>query len=525
VIGRAKGWAKAHWPALSLRTILLGTLLFVAALPGVAALSLRVYENTIVQQTEAELIAQSAVLAAAYRVAWLDGRPDATRRAPAPEPPTIDLRTMPILPPQPAARPGPAADPHAAKIATRLLPVANDAAAITLAATRVLDARGVVVIGRRDTGRSYAALPEVRSALAGHDATVLRRRAGEPPHPWLALLSRAWGVRVHHARPVLLGGRVIGVVMLSRTPRGLFLGIYQDRGKILIGIALIFVVLLVLAGLLSRGIARPIDALARASEGVALGRVSMPETPPTAAIEIARLYDNFREMAERIERRSNYLRDVAAAVAHEFRTPLAGISGALELLDEHGATMSEAERTRFLANAAADTRRLSRLVERLLDLARADMTTPDRDAAAEIASVCRTVADAFRSDRFEVDMEVPDGLAARIAPEVLATVLETLVENSVQAGAAALVMRAESARDSIMVTVADDGPGIAAADRERVFEPFFTGRREAGGAGMGLAIVRSLLAANGGAIAVQPSATGALFVMTLPRAGAVVCGS
>ena len=65
MIGRAKDWAKAHWPALSLRTILFGTLLFVAMLPGVAALSLRVYENTIVQQTEAELIAQSAVLAAA----------------------------------------------------------------------------------------------------------------------------------------------------------------------------------------------------------------------------------------------------------------------------------------------------------------------------------------------------------------------------------------------------------------------------------------------------------------------------
>lgn len=182
--------------------------------------------------------------------------------------------------------------------------------------------------------------------------------------------------------------------------------------------------------------------------------------------------------------------------------------------------MSEPERKRFLANAAADAARLSRLVERLLDLARADMTAPDRDAAADIASVCRTVADAFRSDRFRVEVDAPAGLAARIAPEVLATVLETLVENSVQAGAAALVMRAERASDSITVTVADDGPGIAAADRERVFEPFFTGRRDAGGAGMGLAIVRSLLAANGGTVAVQPSTAGAVFVISVPGAAA-----
>lgn len=514
-----KAFAKTHWPALSLRTILFGTLLFVAALPGVAALSLRVYENTIVQQTEAELIAQSAVLAAAYRVDWLAGRHETTPRTLAPEPPTIDLRTMPILPPQPAAQPGPPPVPHAAKVARALLPVANDAASITLAATRLLDANGTVIVGRGDTGSSYAALPEVQTALAGRSATVLRRRVGTPPHPWLSLVSRAWGVRVHHARPVLLDGRVIGVVLLSRSPRGLFLGIYQDRGKILVGIALILVVLLVLAGLLSRGIARPIDALAQASEGVALGHVVVPETPPTAAIEIARLYDNFRAMAERIERRSNYLRDVAAAVAHEFKTPLAGITGAIELLDEHGATMSDAERKRFLANAAADADRLSRLVQRLLDLARADMTIADHDAVADIVAASRTVADAFRSARFTVTIEASTGVAARIAPEVLETVLETLSENSVQAGASALTIRAARRGGIVEITVADDGPGIADTDRERVFEPFFTGRRDAGGAGMGLAIVRSLLAAAGGTIAAQSASKGAAFVIVLPAAG------
>jgi len=519
VIGRIKDVAKAHWPALSLRAILFGTLLFVAALPGVAALSLRVYENTIVQQTEAELIAQSAVLAAAYRVAWLDGAPDRTRRAPAPEPPTIDLRTMPILPPQPPGRPGTVPDPHAARVARAMLPVASDAAAVTLAATRLLDARGTVVLGRGDTGLNDAALPEVRSALGGHSATVLRRRDGTAPHPWLTLLSRAWGVRVHHARPVLLGGRVIGVVMLSRTPRGLFLGIWQDRGKIALGIALILVVLLVLAGLLSRGIARPIEALGRASRDVALGRVAIPETPPTAAIEIAQLYDSFRAMAERIERRSNYLRDVAAAVAHEFKTPLAGIRGALELLDEHGATMREAERRRFLANASADADRLSRLVQRLLDLARADMTTIDAAARADLGAAARTVADSFRGEGFAVRVDLPPDLPpARITAEVLETILDTLIENSRQANAGEVTIAASAAADTIALRVADDGCGIPPADRERIFEPFFTSRRQSGGAGIGLAIVRSLLAASGGSIAAEPAERGAAFALSLPIA-------
>ena len=64
MIGAAKAWAKRHWPRLRLRTVLFITLFTVAAMPGVAAMFLRVYENTLVRQTEAELVAQGAALAA-----------------------------------------------------------------------------------------------------------------------------------------------------------------------------------------------------------------------------------------------------------------------------------------------------------------------------------------------------------------------------------------------------------------------------------------------------------------------------
>ena len=513
MIAAIKRVAKRHWPALRIRTILFGTLLFVAALPGVAALFLRVYENTIVQQTEAELIAQGAVLGAAYKAAWAAGSADPAPRRLAPEPPRIDLRTMVVLPPQRVPRARFAPDPRAARAARAVLPIASDAAAVTLTATRLLDARGVVVLGRSDVGRLYAALPEVRAALAGRAVTVLRARGQAR---WLAVLSRAYAIRVHHARPVLFGGRMIGVVLLSRTPRGLFVGIHQDAAAILIGIALILATLLVLAGLLSRGIARPIDQLAHASEGVALGHVEMPETPATAAIEIAQLYDAFRSMAARIERRSRYLRDFAAAVSHEFKTPIAGIRGAIELLDEHGGTMAPDERARFLANAAADAERLQRLVQRLLDLARADMVTIDVGASADVVAAARRVADSFRSGAFAVTIAGVDSAVARVTPEVIETLLETVLENSRQAGAAAVTIGI-AVSDAVRITVADDGPGIAPADRERIFEPFFTGRREVGGTGLGLAIARSLLAASGGTISVVAVDRGACFEMVLVR--------
>ncbi|MCW3838264.1 ATP-binding protein [Sphingomonas canadensis] len=516
MIRAAKEWLKRYWPPLSLRTILFGTLLFVAALPGVAALGLRVYENTLVQQTEAELIAQSAVLAAAYRSAW--GAPPEPR-APAPEPPEIDLQSNPVLPPQPDGAPAAPADPRAVRAAAAIAPIVQDAAAVTLSATRLLDARGVVVGGREDMGRSYAGLPEVRRALGGSSATVLREREVEEHYGSVTLtemLSSAAGIRVHHVRPVIAGGRVIGAVMVSRSPRGLFLGIYQDRGKIVLGIVLILLTLLVIVGVLSRGIARPIRTLAAASEGVALGRIEIPDPPVTAANEIRELYVNFAAMAERIDTRQRYLQDFAAAVSHEFKTPLTGIRGAIELLQEHGAEMSPAERERFLANADADAERLSRLVQSLLDLARADMIAVEAGARAEAAAAARRVARLLGDDRLRVTVKAPPLLPpAHVTEDALETVLATLIGNSRQAGATRVTMALAEEGGALAIRVADDGPGVPEADRERIFEPFFTGNREKGGTGLGLPIARSLLAATGGRIALDPVAKGACFRIVL----------
>jgi signal transduction histidine kinase len=512
-----KDFAKRHWPALRLRTLLFLTLLFVAALPGVGAVFLRVYENTLVQQTEAELIAQGAVLAAAYRAAWPEPYSDPPLGPLRPERPTIDLNAMPILGEQPAGRRAAAADPRAARAGALLRPVVVDTSRSTLSAIRLMDSRGTVVLGRGDTGLSYAHLPEVRRAMAGETRTVLRRRAGYQPRYALEWLSRASAIRVHYVRPVTAGGRIVGLLMLSRSPRGLFVGIYQDRGKIALGVALIFMTLLLLAGLLSRGISRPIETLSEATQNVARGRVAVPEPPPTAAIEIRNLYLNFAAMADRIERRSRYLKDFAAAVSHELKTPIAGIKGALELLAEHP-EMSEEERRRFLGNAGADADRLSHLLRRLLDLARADMTIAPEDASTMPDGPALKVADAHRAPGFsvEVRLEATGPVAAPL--ELLEAVFETLVENSRQAGAGIVTIAGRAKRGKILLSVADDGAGIAEADRERIFEPFHTSRRGEGGSGLGLSIARSLLTACGGTIGVVESAGGALFEICLPQA-------
>ncbi len=93
---------RRHWPRLRLRTILLLTFTFVAALPGFGALFLRVYENALVRQTEAELIAQASALSATASLAWHGGGSVDVPRA---QSPAIDLRLTPIFPARPAPRP------------------------------------------------------------------------------------------------------------------------------------------------------------------------------------------------------------------------------------------------------------------------------------------------------------------------------------------------------------------------------------------------------------------------------------
>lgn len=521
MIRRIKDVLKRHWPRLRLRTILLMTFLFIAALPFFGAVFLRVYENTLVRQTEAELIAQSMVLASAYKSFWTpDGQIALPARPPEAERPAIDLSSQDVLGEQAGPIPAGPVDPHAAAAAQRLRPIASDTARHALTAIRILDRNGRVVLGRDDVGLSYAGLPEVREALTGRTATVLRQRGDYQARYWVEFMSRAAGIRVHHVRPVIVDGQVVGAIMVSRSPRGLFLGIYQDRGRILLGTGLIFGILVMLAGLLSRGIARPIEALGEATEKVARGSVTVPDPPATAAIEIRTLYENFASMAQRIERRSRYLRDFAAAVSHEFKTPIAGISGAIELLQDHAGTMSEADRRRFLANAAADATRLSLLLERLLHLARADMAVAAEDAATGLEAPLRSVADAMRSDGFAVTVEAePDLPQAAAAAELIETVLQILIENSRQAGATEVRISAAQRRDRLAIRVTDNGAGIPPADRERIFEPFHTGRREQGGTGLGLSIARSLLASSGGTITAAPVDAGACFEVDLPVAG------
>ncbi|MCT8003035.1 HAMP domain-containing histidine kinase [Sphingomonas sanguinis] len=524
MIGGLKAWGKRHWPRLALRTYLFASFFLVAALPGVGAVALRVYENTLVRQTEAELVAQGAALAASAGALWPIGMPGRSVRPAYPvrsaSTTSVDLSATPILPERPAPHPAGTPSPDARSAVALLAPVLAETRAATLASIVLLDREGRIVTGTPRVG-SYRDLPEVAAALKGIPRTVLRRDGRYKAIYRFDWLSRAAATRVHYARPIRVGGRVVGVLLLSRSARSLFVGLYQDWGKIVIGVLAILGTLILLSGVLSRAIARPIEELQDASRDVAAGRGTVPAIPATAAIEIQDLYRDFAAMAQAIEARSHYLRNFAYAVSHEFKTPLSGIRGAIELLQDHGGEMSAAERARFLANADGDAQRLTLLVSRLLDLARADMGGADANAASDVVAIVRTLDDAYRRASLSIAVTSPaPTVPVAIAERTVEAVLTTLIENSIQAGATAVTIQIE--RDEVVrISVTDDGVGIPPGDRDRIFEPFFTSRRASGGTGLGLPIARALLVGAGGTLDLIETMPGTTMALTLPAAPAL----
>ncbi|MBL8251767.1 MAG: HAMP domain-containing histidine kinase, partial [Candidatus Competibacter sp.] len=240
--------------------------------------------------------------------------------------------------------------------------------------------------------------------------------------------------------------------------------------------------------------------------------------------EIADLSQAVATMAGHLEQRADYIRTFAAHVSHEFKTPLTGIRGAVELLRDHLDTMTAAERERFLDNLDQDALRLERLVRRLLELARADVMQAAPADRAEVAAAIRRLAARYRETGLKVEIIEPlPASSVAMAEEVLESMLSNLFDNARQHGGGAVsvtVAGSDSglAADPVMIEIGDDGPGISAANAARVFEPFFTTARARGGTGLGLAVVKSLLAAHGGGIELAESAKGTRLRIGLPRA-------
>ena len=511
-----------------LRNILLLVMLMVLGLPLGGLYFFRIYENELVQQTERELISQAAVLSAAYRQLvrnlhhkeGIYGKLLSLLPPPSqdyePVTPTLSL-INPIQPPRPSGLPSPTpADELAQKIGELMRPVMADTQHITLSGIRLLDHNGTVIAGREEVGLSLADIPEVKRALAGHYASTIRQRLSDEPPPPLYSMSRGTNIRVFVAFPVLEDRHLQGVIYLSRTPDNILKHLFAVRSKVFIAFLGLLVLVVALVHLVSASISRPIRELIAQTKRIKQGEQKLVEplkNPVT--YEIAQLSESFASMSQALAERTDYIRRFATHVSHEFKTPLTSMQGALELLQDHLDTMPNEQRQRFIDNLLADTLRLRQLVNRLLELARADALEPRRQDSV-LPAVLAALQNRYLERGLQLHHADLSETALAIAPDALDTVLINLFENSLQHGANRVQITACQRKKTLKLSLHDNGSGISPANRNKIFTPFFTTRRNAGGTGLGLEITLSLLKAYGGKIELAESAEGALFVLSLP---------
>jgi signal transduction histidine kinase len=239
------------------------------------------------------------------------------------------------------------------------------------------------------------------------------------------------------------------------------------------------------------------------------------------ALENARLAARQRrfadELAEKVTAATRHVVEMdrmksefVAIASHELRTPLTALQGFSELLALR--RFAPPELARIAAIMRAETERLGRIVSDFLDLARLErgLAPPLRrtrvDAGTLVAEAVEVLQRARITHRFEVDCATPlPPLEAD--PDALDRVVKNLVSNAVKYSPSGsrvrVTARAQVSPPAVEITVEDEGPGIDDADRARIFEPYYrtsVGARTAGGAGLGLAVVKSLIDAHGGTI-------------------------
>ncbi len=368
---------------------------------------------------------------------------------------------------------------------------------------QVLDARNHVVTG----DPASAARPAIYRLPIGRSS-----QRAVLSHP--AFLA-ASGVAVYAVRAATPHGPETVVAAMSLDPAAV-----QARKVAEFTAALAVGALAVVAAVcwLTAGWAlRPVERLRREAATIAASGDLSGRLDGLGADELARLGGTLNQMLDSLETSVHRQRRFVADAAHEMRTPVAGMTTTLEVAQTHPETSQT-----LVGDLLAGHRRLGRLVNDLLILAAADDRAPQRAEPVDLAGV---VTDCSRRP-------VPEGLGLRLGQldrvfvlgdeTQLSRVVSNLVDNALRYAASMAELSVRQDGRHAVISVSDDGPGIPAADRERIWERFARlnddRSRASGGSGLGLAMVRELTMAHGGTVSVtsrQPG-PGATFLVRLP---------
>jgi signal transduction histidine kinase len=370
------------------------------------------------------------------------------------------------------------------------------------------DGRVLAAAGRGEPGpgEGISGLAQVDSALRGREVTG-ERRTGH-------------GRVLSSAVPVLSSGVTEGAVLVSSSLRTA-----EDRTSrnwlLLAALGgIIALVVLLVSVLLARSFTKPVTELDRAAarlgEGDLRTRVPVPEDPP----ELNGLAKSFNATAAHLEDLVQLQQSFVVDASHQLRSPLAALRLRLENVEAEGPDF----RAEDLEGALTEVRRLTRLVDGLLLLARTDHASAPT-AALDLEPIVEGRREAWealateRGVRIDVDIEP---VVVRSVPGRLEQVLDNLLGNALEVAPhdSAVRVVARGAGDSVRLEVRDGGPGMTAEQRARAFDRFWRAepsRKQLGGFGLGLAIVKRLVTADGGRVELAPAPEGGLAVIVRLR--------
>jgi signal transduction histidine kinase len=287
-------------------------------------------------------------------------------------------------------------------------------------------------------------------------------------------------------------------------------------GGLQLGIPLLIAAIALLMWWLVGRALQPVDAIRLEVEAISHGTLHRRVPVPASHDEVARLAGTMNAMLDRLESASTRQREFVSDASHELRSPIAAIKANLEVSLRHA---DDTDWSTVASDVLAEDERMERVVGALLELARLD-----EHAGAEVDDVdVDDVAldEASRVNGVTVSTEGVSAGRIRGRREQLALAVRNLLGNAVRHADSTVAIGVRRDGDAVELTVDDDGPGIAPDDREHVFERFTRldeGRaRDAGGAGLGLAIVRAVAERAGGTVTVDESPLGgARFALRLP---------
>ena len=263
---------------------------------------------------------------------------------------------------------------------------------------------------------------------------------------------------------------------------------------------------------------RPVERIRERVDDITADRLDQRVPVPETADEIAALAVTMNGMLDRLDAATTAQRRFVSDASHELRSPLATIRQHAELAQAHPEVTSIDELAEVVS---AEGLRLQGIVESLLLLARLDEGVSTRDEAVDLDDVALGEVRRLRAAGLEVDGAGIHAARVHGDPRLLGQLLRNLADNAARHSRGRVAIGVTPSDRYVFVTVEDDGSGVPAEERERIFERFVrldeARSRDAGGSGLGLAIARGIATSAHGSLAVDDSRWGgARFVLALP---------